>query len=88
MKALLPGTIANGFRLKHAVNDGGGVDETTLPIRHSWEKLLLNPEDGMSQVSSKLIANGQWCRQSCVNYPSTPPRHLLSHIFHSRLFRL
>jgi hypothetical protein len=46
MIALLPGTIANGFRLKHAVNNGGGVDETQLDIRHNWEKLLLKPEDG------------------------------------------
>jgi len=46
MKALLPGTIANGFRLKHAVNNGGGVDEIQLDIRHNWEKLLLKPEDG------------------------------------------
>jgi len=46
MEALLPGTIANGFRLKHAVNNGGGVDETQLDIRHNWEKLLLKPEDG------------------------------------------
>jgi hypothetical protein len=46
MIALLPGTIANGFRLKHAVNKGGGVDETQLDIRHNWEKLLLKPEDG------------------------------------------
>jgi len=47
MEALLPGTIANGFRLKHAVNkEGGGVDETQLDIRHNWEKLLLKPEDG------------------------------------------
>jgi hypothetical protein len=48
MIALLPGTIANGFRLKHAVNNGGGVDETQLDIRHNWEKLLLKPEDGTS----------------------------------------
>lgn len=46
--ALLPGTIANGFRLKHAVDKTGGRDETTLPIRHSWEKLLLDPKDGTS----------------------------------------
>lgn len=46
IKALIPGTIANGFRLKHAVNNGGGVDETQLDIRHNWEKLLLKPEDG------------------------------------------
>lgn len=49
--ALLPGTIANGFRLKHAVNESGGRDETTLPIRHAWEKLLLKPEDGRSAVT-------------------------------------
>ena len=54
MEALLPGTIANGFRLKHAVNNGGGVDETQLDIRHNWEKLLLNPEDGKHLL--KMIA--------------------------------
>ena len=46
--ALLPGTIANGFRLKHAIDQTGGRDETTLPIKHAWEKLLLDPKEGGS----------------------------------------
>lgn len=46
VSALLPGTIANDFRTKTAVAETGGRDETKLPIRHSWEKLLLQPEQG------------------------------------------
>lgn len=44
--ALCPGTIDNEFRLKTAVSQTGGRDETKLPIKHAWEGLLLQQEAG------------------------------------------
>ncbi|RSH95143.1 hypothetical protein EHS25_000229 [Saitozyma podzolica] len=52
--SLLPGTIANDFRTKTAVAETGGRDETKLPIRHSWEKLLLQPEQVVRAILSNL----------------------------------
>ena len=43
---LLPGTIANDFRLKTSSKGTGGRDETRLDIKHDWEKLLLAPQKG------------------------------------------
>lgn len=80
MIALLPGTIANGFRLKHAVNNGGGVDETQLDIRHNWEKLLLKPEDGKRPFQMVADDSGLYDNTSLVPKPIPIPTDSISTI--------
>lgn len=44
--SLLPGTIDNGFRLKTATSQTGGNCEVQGGVKHSYENLLLAPEQG------------------------------------------
>ena len=44
--SVLPGTIDNEFRQKHALQGKEGACEVHNGIKHSWEKLLLPPKRG------------------------------------------
>ncbi|WWD21317.1 hypothetical protein CI109_105801 [Kwoniella shandongensis] len=78
-----PGTIDNDFRLKTAFSQTGGRDETKLPIKHSWEGLLLSPERVTSTILHHLSLSP--APQPLIPYPpfswipalSQPPKHLV-----------
>ncbi|ORY33048.1 hypothetical protein BCR39DRAFT_520919 [Naematelia encephala] len=55
--SLLPGTIDNGFRLKTSTAQTGGRDELVLPIRHNWERLLLEPSTVIDSILYHLSLN-------------------------------
>jgi hypothetical protein len=91
--ALLPGTIANDFRLKTATSDTGGRDETKLNLKSSWgDKLLLAPEAGEFLISVKTMNPGgggsslksQWSRRFSITSRSHLHRTRLSRIHRSR----
>ncbi|WRT69298.1 uncharacterized protein IL334_006282 [Kwoniella shivajii] len=78
-----PGTIDNEFRLKTATSQSGGRDETKLPIKHQWEKLLLSPEKVVEIILHNLSLSPK--PQPLIPYPpfswikslNIPPKHLV-----------
>ncbi|WVQ73780.1 hypothetical protein IAR50_003360 [Cryptococcus sp. DSM 104548] len=81
--SLCRGTIDNEFRLKTATEQTGGRDETKLPIKHSWEKLLLKPEIVTDTILHHLSLSPT--PQPLIPYPpfnffralDQPPKHLV-----------
>ncbi|WVW79600.1 hypothetical protein I302_101569 [Kwoniella bestiolae CBS 10118] len=78
-----PGTIDNEFRLKTSTSQTGGRDETKLPIKHKWEKLLLSPQKVIDIILYNLSLSPK--AQPIIPYPpflwiksfSVPPKHLV-----------
>ncbi|WWC98206.1 hypothetical protein V866_005097 [Kwoniella sp. B9012] len=78
-----PGTIDNEFRLKTSTSQSGGRDETKLPIKHKWEKLLLTPQKVIDIILYNLSLSPK--PQPLIPYPpfswirslSVPPKHLV-----------
>ncbi|WWC90981.1 uncharacterized protein L201_005920 [Kwoniella dendrophila CBS 6074] len=78
-----PGTIDNEFRLKTSTSQTGGRDETKLPIKHKWEKLLLSPQNVIDIILYNLSLSPK--PQPLIPYPpfswiksmSIPPKHLV-----------
>ncbi|WWC72898.1 uncharacterized protein I206_106862 [Kwoniella pini CBS 10737] len=78
-----PGTIDNEFRLKTATSQTGGRDETKLPIKHKWEKLLLSPQRVVDLILYNLSLSPKpqplipYPPFSWIKYFSLPPKHLV-----------
>ncbi|WVO15497.1 hypothetical protein L204_103155 [Cryptococcus depauperatus] len=80
-----PGTIDNEFRLKTATSQLGGRDETKLAIKHSWEGLLLKPEEVTKMILYHLSLSPK--PQPLIPFPpfnffrflDQPPRHLVQY---------
>ncbi|WWC63790.1 uncharacterized protein I303_106395 [Kwoniella dejecticola CBS 10117] len=78
-----PGTIDNEFRLKTSTSQTGGRDETKLPIKHKWGKLLLSPQKVVDIILYNLSLSPK--PQPLIPYPpfswmkslNIPPKHLV-----------
>ncbi|WVQ81303.1 hypothetical protein IAT38_003426 [Cryptococcus sp. DSM 104549] len=86
-----PGTINNDFRLKTATSQTGGRDETKMPIKHTWEGLLLQPDFVTNTILHHLSLSP--APQPLIPYPpftfiralDAPPKHLVHLPFMYRL---